>query len=162
SHNLIATTPYNVGYWNFVLVSYNGAGNQVAYVNGSAIATITNGGAATFNFGGHLNLGPSLGFRAGSIHLPLAQVAHLPGYAPTSADNTALYNRTSTPGTLGTPATRWWTLGGTAGATANPVSDAGFIDRIGGTQHFSTPSAGGPLAGSAVYLSDTPAAGQPQ
>src|SRR5262249_46618141 len=112
--------------------------------------SITNGGS-TSAASNPLTVGSP--FSGGDF--PLSDLAVWHTYALTSTDIGNLANRTNTPGNLANPATAWWTLAGTANATASPTTDAGFLDQIGGSVRFSSPTSSGGRTG--VYSPDTPA-----
>lgn len=142
------TAVLNVGQWYHVGLSFNSSGQAKWYLEGSVNYSAAPG-SSTWTQSGPVTIGPGMS----GADFMLVQAGFWNAYAPTAGDMTNLATGVSTPATLGTPATWYWTLAGTANATANPSSDAGFIDQIGGSIHFGAPSG----SGSGVYSPDTPA-----
>jgi hypothetical protein len=140
--NTISVTP-PAGLPQHFLLNWNASGNQDWYVNGVLANRITTGGNLATAAGGLL-LGTD---GAGDDYL-LADLAYRDGAILSSADITGLANRSLDPSTVSAPATHWWTLGGTG--SVDPTA-GGFLDRIGGTVHFTAPSGGG----TASYSPDT-------
>jgi hypothetical protein len=123
----------------------NATGTTRIYVNGLVVATAANVGN-TNNVACGIVVGwPS----AVSANFLISDAAIWSGTELSAADIINLRNRSVTPVTASTPATSWWTLGGTA--ATNPVaSAAGLLDQI-GANHFTTlPGAGG-VSTNAVY-----------
>src|SRR5262249_45492058 len=75
-----------------------------------------------------------------------ADLALCSGQPLTLADAKGLSKRTLTPATVSHPATVWWTLQGTAGATPDPAA-GGFLDQMGTGANFA------PATGSAATYS---------
>lgn len=114
---------------HFVVISYNATGTTTIYVDGSPVQTLASMGATAA-----VNQVMQIGFNAAgpAITLYLKDVAIWGGYAATQADVIALRDGVSTPATLATPATNWWTL-----RDASPTGQAvttispGMHDQIG-------------------------------
>jgi hypothetical protein len=146
SGQLHSSFTYTVGTVYHIALAWDAAGTQAWYVNGQLWTSRTTYGAFPSE-SGVVQFGSS---QTGADQ-HLSDVAIWNGYALTVADITALANGSRTPGNLGTAASWWWTLSGTADAAANPTNDAGFANSgSAGSVSWGAPSGGG----SAVYSSD--------
>jgi hypothetical protein len=149
--NLSYTQAGNIGEAHYIVVSWDSTANQTLYVDNVQVAQISAGGSlATAT--GTIQVG-SDGTNTTTPDFQIEDFWYLNGTAIGSTDRTGLFNRTLTPATISTPATHWWTFGGTANATASPTTDAGFLDQIGGTVRFAAPTSSG--GGTGVYSPDT-------
>jgi hypothetical protein len=152
--NSTFTAPYTKTYWHHLVWSWDSTGSQKLYLDGTVIGSLSAGGL-TANASHPLILGTPSG---GTVDMQLAQVAVWHGYALTAGDVTNLLYASNTPANLATPATAYWTLQGTPGATPHPTTDAAFLDSIGGSVRFGA-FAG---TGTASYAADSPAYISPQ
>ncbi len=112
---------------HFIVISYSAAGTTTIYVDGAPAKTI-----AAIGTTAAVDQVLNVGFNAAgtAITLYLKDVAIWSGYSASQGDVIALRDGVSTPGTLGTPATNWWTLQGPAGAVT--AGTQGLADQIGG------------------------------
>ncbi len=121
-----------------ITISGDSSGISTIYIDGIVSATTTALGPLLTG-----NIPCYFGWSGDShaITLYLSDIAIWGGYPASAADALALATRVSTPATLGTPATNYWTLQGTPGATATP-GDLGLNDSIGSVNLNATAGAG--------------------
>jgi hypothetical protein len=134
---------YTSGIAYHVVVSYAFPGNEIVYIDGAPVSTH----ATSSNTQSPGSNALQLGFSGATGQVQIADFAVWNGYTLTSSDALALRNKTSTPNTLGTPCTSWWTLAGTIGNTVT-LGDAGIQDSGTGGHNYTTIT---PTGGSAVY-----------
>ncbi len=111
---------------HFIVISYSADFVTTIYVDGAPAKTIA-GIGATAAVDQVLNVG--FNAAGAAVTLYLKDVAIWSGYSATQADVIALRDGVSTPGTLATPATNWWTLQGPAGAVT--AGTQGLADSLG-------------------------------
>jgi hypothetical protein len=140
--------PYTPGTGVQLGISWDASGSQIIWFQGATWGGTTGlGNTVTSN--ANLVLGLATAF--GTVDYQIADLSILHGATWDSTDFADLASRAKDPSQVSTPATYWWTLGGTANATADPATDAGFLDQMGSGIRFSAPTG----AGTGVYSPDT-------
>ncbi len=111
-----------------VLISGNSAGTSTIYLDGTSVATTAALGALLAS---DTALQPAIGWNDSShpITFYFRDLALWGSYSASAADATALATGVSTPATLATPATNYWTLQGPAGAVT--AGTQGLADALG-------------------------------
>jgi hypothetical protein len=147
SGGLQRNVPYTVGTGCAFGISWDAAGSQIIWFQGTTWGGET-GLGNTVAGSQPLVHGPSMSF--GTTDFQVEDLTILHGAVWNSGDFADYASRAKDPSQLSTPATYWWTLGGTANATANPATDAGFLDQMGSGIRFGAASG----SGSGVYSPD--------